>query len=148
MTVRTLGDQIVPTGKLRDIESRKKSRNTEAVAEWGQQSMRTGILVAAFASLAVTLAVTAASPVRAQDRTFNDFDCVHCSGHSAGYKWAERKGITDEDDCPVGNSQSFHEGCVAYTQGQVADPDEDDDGDAVGHRGRRSMPADDDDNNK
>ena len=27
MTMRTLGDQSVPTGKLRDIESRKKSRS-------------------------------------------------------------------------------------------------------------------------
>jgi hypothetical protein len=74
----------------------------------------------------------------AQDRTFGGFDCtLDCSGHSAGYKWAERKGITDEANCPDGNSQSFHEGGVAYTQGQVADPDEDDDGGAVGHRGRR-----------
>jgi hypothetical protein len=90
------------------------------------------------------LAVTAASPARAQDRTFNGFDCVHCSGYSAGYKWAERKGITDEDDCPDGNSQSFRDGCVAYTQGQVADPDEDDD--TVGHRGlRMRAPANDDD---
>jgi hypothetical protein len=103
--------------------------------------MPAGILVVAFASLVAS----AASPARSQDRTFNGVDCVHCSGYSAGYKWAERKGITDEDDCPDGNSQSFHEGCVAYTQGQVADPDEDD-GDAVGHRGRRmGAPADDDD---
>jgi hypothetical protein len=104
--------------------------------------MLAGILVVAFASLAVS----AASPARSQDRTFNGVDCVHCSGYSAGYKWAERKGVTDEDDCPGGDSQSFHEGCVAYTQGQVADPDEDDDGDAVGHRGRRMRaPADNDD---
>jgi hypothetical protein len=104
--------------------------------------MLAGILVVAFASLAVS----AASPARSQDRTFNGVDCVRCSGYSAGYKWAERKGVTDEDDCPGGDSQSFHEGCVAYTQGQVADPDEDDDGDAVGHRGRRMRaPADNDD---
>jgi hypothetical protein len=113
----------------------------KAVAESGQQSMRAGILVVAVASLAVS----AASPARSQDRTFNGFDCVHCSGYSAGYKWAERKGITDEDDCPDGHSQSFHEGCVAYTQGQVAHPDEDDDGGPVGHPGRRMRaPADDD----
>jgi hypothetical protein len=83
----------------------------------------------------------------AQSQTFGGFDCtIDCSGHSAGYKWAERKGITDEDECPYGNSQSFREGCIAYTQDQNMDPDRDDDGSMVGHRGRRSMsPADDED---
>jgi hypothetical protein len=133
VSVRTLGDQRCFTGKLRDIGSRKKSRNTEALAESGKQFMRAVILVLAFAP-----AVVFTSPALAQDRTFGGFDCtVDCSGHSAGYKWAERKGITDEANCPDGNSQSFHEAGVAYTQGQVADPDEDDDGGAVGHRGRR-----------
>jgi hypothetical protein len=99
-------------------------------------------------TLALTITVAIASPAPAQDRTFGGYDCTaDCSSHSAGYKWAERRDITDEDDCPDGNSQSFHEGCVAYTQGQVADPNKDDDDDTVGHGGRRSMPADDDDDN-
>jgi hypothetical protein len=38
-----------------------------------------------------------------------------CSGHIAGYKWAERKEIMDSDDCG-GNSQSFIDGCVAYVE--------------------------------
>ena len=36
-----------------------------------------------------------------------------CSGHDAGYKWAEERGITDPDDCG-GKSWSFEEGCQAY----------------------------------
>jgi hypothetical protein len=57
------------------------------------------------------------SPARAQTRTFGDFDCtIDCSGHSAGYKWAEQHSIGDEGDCPYGNSRSFHEGCIAYTR--------------------------------
>ena len=41
-----------------------------------------------------------------------------CSGHDAGYQWAEDNGITDPDDCG-GNSQSFIEGCQAYAEEQA-----------------------------
>ena len=37
-----------------------------------------------------------------------------CSGHLAGYMWASKHDITDPNDCG-GNSQSFMEGCIAYT---------------------------------
>ena len=36
-----------------------------------------------------------------------------CSGHEAGYDWAEQHDITDPDDCG-GDSDSFIEGCRAY----------------------------------
>lgn len=50
--------------------------------------------------------------------TFRGYDCVDdCSGHEAGYEWAEDKGIDDPDDCG-GNSQSFIEGCKAYAEEQ------------------------------
>lgn len=35
-----------------------------------------------------------------------------CSGHKAGYAWAQDKGITDPSACG-GTSQSFIEGCEA-----------------------------------
>ena len=61
---------------------------------------------------------------------FHGFDCtVDCSGHQAGYDWAERHDITDEDNCG-GNSESFIEGCKAYVreqQGIAADDDSADD---------------------
>jgi hypothetical protein len=38
-----------------------------------------------------------------------------CSGHEAGYTWAEDHQITDPDDCS-GNSQSFIEGCQEYAE--------------------------------
>ena len=53
---------------------------------------------------------------------------VDCSGHDAGYEWAEEKSITDPDDCG-GNSWSFEEGCRAYAEAQS---DEDGDGDGNG----------------
>jgi hypothetical protein len=52
---------------------------------------------------------------------FGDEGCtVDCSGHEAGYAWAEDKGITDPDDCG-GKSWSFIEGCRAYAEEQSAD---------------------------
>ena len=38
-----------------------------------------------------------------------------CSGHEAGWEWAQRKGITDRDDCG-GRSMSFRNGCIAYAE--------------------------------
>jgi len=42
---------------------------------------------------------------------------VDCSGHQAGYDWAEVQGIDNPDDCG-GNSQSFIEGCEEYATEQ------------------------------
>ena len=51
-------------------------------------------------------------------KTFYGYDCTSdCSGHEAGYKWANDKGITDFNDCG-GNSQSFKEGCQSYVEGE------------------------------
>ncbi len=38
-----------------------------------------------------------------------------CSGHDAGYQWAEDNAIGDADDCE-GKSQSFIDGCVQYVE--------------------------------
>jgi hypothetical protein len=104
------------------------------------------IMRAFIIALAILCSIGFAQTARAQDRTFGGFDCtVDCSGHSAGYKWAEKKGIDDETDCPDGNSQSFHEGCVAYTQDNARDPDADDDENMVGQPSKRSKDSDDDD---
>jgi hypothetical protein len=48
--------------------------------------------------------------------TFMGYECTEdCSGHEAGYEWAEENEITDPDDCG-GNSDSFEEGCRAYAE--------------------------------
>lgn len=61
-------------------------------------------------------------------KTFHGDPCTSdCSGHQAGYDWAERHDIDDEDDCG-GNSESFIEGCKAYVreqQGKNGDDDSD-----------------------
>lgn len=51
-------------------------------------------------------------------QTFKGYSCtVDCSGHQAGYDWAEENGITDESDCD-GNSNSFNEGCQTWVEEQ------------------------------
>lgn len=62
--------------------------------------------------------------------TFHGYPCrIDCSGHEAGYEWAEERGITDPDDCG-GNSESFIEGCRAYAgdEGPGGWADEDEEG--------------------
>jgi hypothetical protein len=87
---------------------------------------------------AIIIAVTV--PVLAADdhiRTFGGYDCTDdCSGHKAGYEWAEAKGITDEEDCEdillrAPNRTSFYEGCKAYVEDPTRGADQDDDGDDI-----------------
>ncbi|MGA0607964.1 hypothetical protein ACO2Q0_18395 [Phenylobacterium sp. VNQ135] len=42
-----------------------------------------------------------------------------CSGHGAGYEWAQENDITDPADCN-GNSDSFVEGCEAFAEAYQA----------------------------
>lgn len=50
--------------------------------------------------------------------TFMGYPCtVDCSGHEAGYAWAEENMIDGQNDCD-GNSASFIEGCQAYVAEQ------------------------------
>ena len=50
--------------------------------------------------------------------TFMGYPCTDdCSGHKAGYAWAEDNDITNPDDCG-GNSNSFIEGCMAWAEVQ------------------------------
>jgi hypothetical protein len=47
---------------------------------------------------------------------FGDYECTDdCSGHEAGYEWAEENYIEDADDCG-GNSNSFTEGCITFVE--------------------------------
>jgi hypothetical protein len=71
-------------------------------------------------------------PAGAQDRTFGGYDCPDdCSGHAAGYRWAETKQIAEGSECPLGDSYSFHEGCLAYTEDPDRGSEIDDDGNPI-----------------
>ncbi len=79
----------------------------------------------------IALTVTAvAQPAMAA--TFGGYQCTEdCSGHAAGYKWAEEHNIREESYCPEGDSQSFHEGCIVYTNEPYRGATEDDDGNPI-----------------
>jgi hypothetical protein len=74
---------------------------------------------------------TFAWPMAANAQTFGGNDCTEdCSGHKAGYEWAEQNDISDASDC-TSNSQSFNEGCETYTEDPNRGADEDDDGEDI-----------------
>jgi hypothetical protein len=88
--------------------------------------------ISGLAALSALFSVASATPAAAQDRTFGGYECTDdCAGHKAGYDWAEANGITDPNDCTMGNSQSFYEGCVVYTEDPSRVSDEDDDGEPI-----------------
>jgi hypothetical protein len=85
--------------------------------------MRLAILAGAAALAWSTSAVA--------QQTFGGYDCTEdCSGHKAGYDWAQKKQISDSSDCS-GNSESFVEGCEAYTEDPNRGSDEDDGGNEI-----------------
>lgn len=77
----------------------------------------------------VILALASAS-IAAGAQSFHDYPCTEdCSGHEAGYQWAEENGIEDADDCG-GKSNSFIEGCEVYVEENYGDTDDYDDEDS------------------
>ncbi|MCM2460683.1 hypothetical protein HGO40_09310 [Pseudomonas sp. CG7] len=59
--------------------------------------------------------------------TFDGYQCQgDCSGHQAGYDWAEQNDIDDEDSCDT-PSQSFNEGCQSFVEGGSGIASSDDD---------------------
>lgn len=66
-----------------------------------------------YCAIALALSLLAST---SSAREFNGYPCTHdCSGHEAGYDWAQRKDVTDPDSCR-GTSNSFIEGCRAAAE--------------------------------
>jgi hypothetical protein len=70
-------------------------------------------------------------------RTFGGYECTRdCSGHKAGYEWAEAHNITSEASCEAVLRRwpgriSFYEGCLVYVEDPARGADEDDDGEEI-----------------
>ncbi len=66
-----------------------------------------------------------AADVDALDVEVPDFDnCIDdCSGHEAGFQWAQDQDVTDSSECG-GKSNSFIEGCEAFAQQREAAAEE------------------------
>ena len=75
-----------------------------------------------------------AAPSDSEPPTFDGDPCTEdCSGHEAGYRWAEDHDIDDEDACDTAgensDSPSFAEGCRDYVNGLSDGDDSDSDSD-------------------
>lgn len=69
-------------------------------------------------SALIAIAVILITALPAAAESFKGYPCTQdCSGHKAGYAWAQQKNITDASDCG-GNSNSFMEGCRAAVEEQ------------------------------
>ncbi len=63
----------------------------------------------------------------AHGATFDSYECLDdCSGHQAGYDWAEENDIDDDSACST-NSPSFNEGCQSFVDGGGGVIDDEDD---------------------
>jgi hypothetical protein len=76
--------------------------------------------------------LTDSSSASESTRTFGGNPCTSdCSGHEAGYNWAEEHGIDDESECDTAgdtsNSPSFAEGCRDYVMENKTAGDKTDD---------------------
>lgn len=92
--------------------SEDKRAKDDAIA-LEQQNLTAAADAAASTAANAAAAAMAGTTYADQGRPYGCTD--DCSGHDAGYEWAEEREITDPDDCG-GNSQSFIEGCEAYAE--------------------------------
>ncbi|MCD7037025.1 hypothetical protein LRQ11_03770 [Pseudomonas sp. MAFF 311095] len=77
---------------------------------------------------AVMLLVSMQGITTADAVTFDGNPCLgDCSGHQAGYDWAEQNDVDDESSCST-PSASFNQGCESYVEenaASVSDDEED-----------------------
>lgn len=82
----------------------------------------------ALSAMALLVSIIGTTVVSAA--TFDGNQCLgDCSGHQAGYDWAEQNGVDDESSCTT-PSESFNEGCQSYIEessGAISSSDDDDD---------------------
>jgi len=113
--------------KQRGFESASSAEQAQIWEEFRSTMRDSGVTPAQAGNLAPTPRDALPPPASPQVRTYrgtwsHGYSCtVDCSGHEAGYQWAEDNDITDPDDCS-GNSTSFIEGCQAYAE-ENASPD-------------------------
>jgi hypothetical protein len=74
----------------------------------------------------VILLVSMLGLTTADAATFDGNPCLgDCSGHQAGYDWAEQNDVDDESSCST-PSASFNQGCESYVEESAASLSEDD----------------------
>jgi hypothetical protein len=93
--------------------------------------MKIQVLGGTMLAVAAAMAFLQASGRADAQNNFNGYPCTQdCSGHQAGYEWAQQNGITSPSQCD-GSSQSFSEGCQSYAEENAGSGDQDSDDDDV-----------------
>ena len=89
--------------------------------------------ITALQIMTVAFGLVICVPERSSASEFGGYECTDdCSGHAAGYRWAEAHNITNESNCPLNsNRQSFYEGCLVYVEDPDRGADEDDEGNPI-----------------
>jgi hypothetical protein len=84
-------------------------------------------LLGSIAQQAALVPYAAVPPNAVLARNFHGYPCTRdCSGHEAGYAWAQHKDIRDPSFCS-GKSNSFIEGCQsAAEEAQAEEADSED----------------------
>jgi len=69
-------------------------------------------------ALTLCLLLFLSAPAWTQMAEFDGYPCLtmDCSGHQAGYDWAEERALTDPAACE-GQPQAFMEGCRSFIEG-------------------------------
>jgi hypothetical protein len=50
---------------------------------------------------------------------YKGYPCTKdCSGHMAGYAWAQQRNLINPADIPTDTNNSFREGCLSFTEGK------------------------------
>ena len=100
------------------------TEDTAAAALTAQAAADSAAACADAAATAAAYGANAELPEEPTGLYFHDDPCtIDCSGHEAGYAWAEENGVDDPSDCG-GRSQSFIEGCESYGEEQQEQQEE------------------------
>ena len=50
---------------------------------------------------------------------YKGYPCTKdCSGHMAGYAWAQQRNIVNPQELPTDTNNSFYEGMLSFTEGK------------------------------
>lgn len=78
--------------------------------------MKVKCIIIALASIAMLASGCSKESTSSKLLEYKGYECTQdCSGHDAGYDWAQKKGINSVSNCG-GKSNSFIEGCKSYVE--------------------------------
>lgn len=119
MTVQELEDMNAQAGSAAADAASMAAADAAAAATSEAPPVAPPIPIEALTRTYRDLPDEAADGTANEGLTFNGYPCtVDCSGHRAGYEWADRNWITDPSEC-WNHSRSFEQGCMSWIEEQA-----------------------------